>query len=116
MAAKRRTITEADVSAAVSRFDMYDFLIDLIPREVHPTPLTNNGTEVYDEEEDEENEEGKDDEGTGKRKSKAKVTKKRKAVPRGTSAATIKRRQVKGESSKAEKTHETRAGGAREEV
>lgn len=95
---------------------MYDFLIDLVPREHHPTRLTNNIAEVYDEEEDEEEEEEKDDEDTGKGKSKAKVTKKRKAVSRGTSAATGKRRQIKGESSQAERTHVTRAGGAREEV
>ncbi|ORY37775.1 histone-fold-containing protein [Rhizoclosmatium globosum] len=37
---KRRTLQKSDVAAALSRLDMYDFLIDIVPREdssTHPS-------------------------------------------------------------------------------
>ena len=35
---KRRTLQRSDVTTAVSRSDMYDFLIDVVPRHDAPTP------------------------------------------------------------------------------
>ncbi|GAA6053639.1 Transcriptional activator HAP5 [Rhodotorula toruloides] len=42
MSAKRRTISRADVAQAVSRSDMFDFLIDIVPRTERPTASTSH--------------------------------------------------------------------------
>eukprot|EP00127_Corallochytrium_limacisporum_P002555 Clim_evm112s128 gene=Clim_evmTU112s128 len=39
---KRRTLQRTDVSAAINKCDMYDFLIDIVPREETAKPSTKN--------------------------------------------------------------------------
>jgi nuclear transcription factor Y, gamma len=35
---KRKTLQRSDISAAISKTDMYDFLIDIVPREDNKSP------------------------------------------------------------------------------
>ena len=40
---KRRTLQRNDVAAAITRTDIFDFLVDIVPREERPDPAAAGG-------------------------------------------------------------------------
>lgn len=43
---KRRTLQRNDIAMAISKFDMFDFLIDIVPREEQKPPQQTSSSQV----------------------------------------------------------------------
>lgn len=43
---KRRTLQRNDIAMAISKFDMFDFLIDIVPREEQKPPTQTSANQV----------------------------------------------------------------------